>query len=224
MPRSVIDAGQLSYHNTNPTATDDLTAGYDYGSEWVNVVEFKFFKCIDPTINAAVWHEIANVYQLNTIKDNNEDPSLFNPESMNNYALYNAVYNINKIASDGNFTFYNPGPLDPYIEIGETSYKVFASFIYRGTSFWIPSTLYLLASRSNSTGLSYLRVYDVTNSQIIIEHIFTDAVATIHIGTIVPSVLPTNTAVFEFQAKRSTRSAGKSQIRAVGLYPEGAGS
>ncbi|MGZ3931021.1 MAG: hypothetical protein ACXVP0_06535 [Bacteroidia bacterium] len=42
----------------DPAVTDDNTAGYSAGSEWVNTVNKKAFVCLDATTGAAVWKEI----------------------------------------------------------------------------------------------------------------------------------------------------------------------
>lgn len=91
MPRSVIDSGQLHYYSVNPTVNDGLSAGFDYGSEWLNLVTGDMFKCVDPTDGAAVWEEHVRTADLRRIEDNNASPSVFNPVTMNNYALYQAI-------------------------------------------------------------------------------------------------------------------------------------
>lgn len=91
MPRSVIDSGQLHYHDYDPTSSDGLSQGFDYGSEWLNKITGELFKCIDPTDGAAVWEYHVRTFDMDTIKDNNASPSVFNSTTMNNYALYQAV-------------------------------------------------------------------------------------------------------------------------------------
>lgn len=43
---------------TNPTTTDDTSAGYAVGSRWVNVSTDKEYVCLDATTSAAVWKEL----------------------------------------------------------------------------------------------------------------------------------------------------------------------
>lgn len=42
----------------DPTATDDATAGYRMGSQWVNTTTQHAWYCVDPTAGAAVWKQI----------------------------------------------------------------------------------------------------------------------------------------------------------------------
>lgn len=219
MPRSVIDSAQCHLDNRNPTPDDDVGAGYDYGSEWLNQTTQELFKCVSPANGVAVWQYEATLKDIDRVADNNADPSVFDPVTMNNYALFQLASAAANTANDSNFTFYNPGPLDPYVEITERTNKVFATFMYRGKAAWTPSMLSFVASRSNSNGLSYLRIYDFTNNQEIVEISFTQQAITLHNAMIDPDLLPMNTAVFELQARRSASNAGTAQIRAVGMYP-----
>lgn len=43
---------------TDPTATDDITQGYEVGSTWVNVSAGAVFMCKDSTTGAAVWRTL----------------------------------------------------------------------------------------------------------------------------------------------------------------------
>lgn len=42
----------------DPTVTDDATAGYRLGSQWVNTATQHAWYCVDPTAGAAVWKQI----------------------------------------------------------------------------------------------------------------------------------------------------------------------
>lgn len=54
------DVTMISTHNnynatTNPGVTDDIAAGYEIGSEWLNTSTGKWLKCRSNASGAAVW-------------------------------------------------------------------------------------------------------------------------------------------------------------------------
>lgn len=164
--------------------------------------------------------EFASQLELDQVKDNNTSPTVFDPDLMNNYALYNLASEAYNAANDSNFTFFSPAGGVPYAEINSDTYSTFASFIYRGTDIWTPTKAYLIASRSKSNGFSYLRILDYSNGgNVIIEYEFTNENVMLYTDLTPLSNLPISTAIFEFQAKRDSPSSGTAQIRAVGLYP-----
>lgn len=171
--------------------------------------ELQFEQVNDPTF--------ASQTELNIVKDN--QTGNFDNVLMNNYQLWLDQNDIKNIANDSNFTFYTPGPLDPYIQVDETTYKTFASFIFRGTDIWIPSSLIAVLSRTKSVGISYLRVYDYTNANIVVEVPVTDQNIHLQSALISSANLPAGQAIFELQAYNSAANAGSIQLRALGLYP-----
>jgi predicted RNA-binding protein with PUA-like domain len=54
---SVVQVAAKNNFNatTDPTATDDSSAGYTEGSLWINTVEDTEWKCVDATATAAIW-------------------------------------------------------------------------------------------------------------------------------------------------------------------------
>jgi hypothetical protein len=44
----------------NPTANDDLAAGYDVGSRWLNPVDEQMFVCTCATTGYAVWKKVTD--------------------------------------------------------------------------------------------------------------------------------------------------------------------
>jgi len=56
---------QLLKHNyaatTGPSTTDDNTAGYGPGSDWVDTTNDKTWRCVDGTTNAAIWKQLDRV-------------------------------------------------------------------------------------------------------------------------------------------------------------------
>ena len=40
---------------TNPTVTDDANSDFDIGSEWLNTVTGKWYKCRSTAVGAAIW-------------------------------------------------------------------------------------------------------------------------------------------------------------------------
>lgn len=45
---------------TNPTVSDDNTAGYSVGSTWWNTTQRRKYECLDASTGAAVWRELTN--------------------------------------------------------------------------------------------------------------------------------------------------------------------
>lgn len=48
----------------NPSVTDDISLGYEVGSEWFNTVTKQWYKCNDATFGAAVWNVFISVPSL----------------------------------------------------------------------------------------------------------------------------------------------------------------
>jgi len=58
--------------NASPTINSDSSAGYGEGSVWVNTTSNEAFICVDASVGAAIWNEIAlggNVYQEDYVGD-----------------------------------------------------------------------------------------------------------------------------------------------------------
>ena len=165
--------------------------------------------------------DVALQSELDGVKED-DNPGAFVQATMNNYDLWLRVNNLNSRANDSNFTFFDPDG-DDYVEISTTAYKTFATFIFRGTSIWTPSTLELVLSRSSANGVGYVRIYDPVNNEQIVEVSFSNTAKHIVTSTSI-SNLPATKVWFEFQAKRSVASAGKSRIHAAGLYGTAGGS
>lgn len=162
--------------------------------------------------------EFASQFELDTVKDNCTGD--FDPILMNNYALYHlANAGGQNPSNDSNFNFSHPNG-NPYITIEDSTYVTFAAFIFRGTNFWSPSSVYIIASRKRSQGSSFFRIVDYTNSgNIIIEYNFSEEDLTLHTSLPPVSNLPSGPAIFEFQAKKSANNAGDVNMWAAGLYP-----
>jgi len=47
--------------STDPTATDDSGEGYVVGSQWINTTTDTSFKCVDATVDTAVWQQESNM-------------------------------------------------------------------------------------------------------------------------------------------------------------------
>lgn len=217
MPRSVIDASQATIANRDPIANDDYSAGFDFGSEWINdsVTPMRFWKCTDATIGDAKWQLQATPYQLATVSDNNAGG--FNATTMNNVALYNLITNINNRANDSNPVFFDPSGND-YIEETSTSYSVRADIIYRGTDIWTPNTLIIMIARSKTDGSGDIRIWDYNNAQSICERNFTAYDKTILEFTLTSgeiALFPNATVALEMQLKATSC---KVYLYAAGLY------
>jgi len=55
-----IDNFKFNSTTSNPTTTDDASAGYEVGSLWVNTTSDSSFICVDSTTSSAVWNNITN--------------------------------------------------------------------------------------------------------------------------------------------------------------------
>jgi len=176
----------------------------------VPVTQFEFEQVNDA--------EFASQTELDQVKDNNRDPSLFVASTMNNYDLWLRENNLERRANDSNFSFFNPSANKGYIEIGTISYTTVATFIYRGTNLWIPTVIYAVLSRSKVDDLAYLRLFDFTNSRQIIE--FTWSAMDQQAYTITGLTnLPATLSAFEVQLRNNTANAGSARLHAMGLYP-----
>jgi hypothetical protein len=162
--------------------------------------------------------EFASQYELDGVKDNNRVPVQFVQSTMNNYDLWLKVVEALSRTGDSNFTYFNPSANKDYVEIGDTTYVVVSSFIFRGTNIWTPGTAYMVLSRSKTAGTSYVRLYDVTHNLQVFEFTYAADAKQIHTYTSF-SNLPTGLSVFEVQLKTSSGSAGSVRLHAMGLYP-----
>lgn len=107
------------------------------------------------------------------------------------------------------------GVAAPQLSSSQTSYKVLAKFIFRGTiDAGTPSSISILAFTSAASG--DIRIFDSKNAQTIAEQSFTNSVQEIiDMGAI--SNLPSDEAVFEIQGKKSGGGSVSIAALQVGL-------
>lgn len=78
---------------TDPTVADDSLAGYEVGSEWINLVSDTAFKCLDASVGAAVWKQITGTavvpIQNDDIDDGVIEPTKF---AANTDSLFPAIH------------------------------------------------------------------------------------------------------------------------------------
>jgi len=103
------------------------------------------------------------------------------------------------IISGGSVTLN--GVAAPQLTSAQTSFKVLAKFIYRGSNLvGIPNSIRILAWTSATSG--DIKFFDKTNGNTIVEKNITNSVeAVIDMGTL--SNIPTTEAVIEIQAKKT---------------------
>ena len=53
----VLRNNQLSV--SAPSATDDITAGYSFGSKWYNSAGDEVYMCVSAALGAAIWKQIS---------------------------------------------------------------------------------------------------------------------------------------------------------------------
>jgi len=170
--------------STNPTATDDgPDGGYAVGSIWINTTGDRGWICLDATDDAAIWRAIG------------ERDSLIARRS-------------------GIDITYNEGVKD-YVEVQTTTYEVIASFIFPGTGIATPEDFKCITSLSaavTADGRGYLRVYDLTNAQVIAEMRSDTVTGKAINSTSTIANLPASEAIFEIQAHKSSVGVGKLRI------------
>ena len=112
--------------------------------------------------------EFASQYELDGVKDDNQNPVQFVQLTMNNWELWKRINNAGSRANDGNWIFFDPAG-KTYVEYGGSGYSDVAYYIFRGTSVWTPSSFKAICSRSgvDATNPSNIRIYDVSNAQVV---------------------------------------------------------
>ncbi len=53
---------------TSPAVTDDSTAGYSVGSEWLDTTTSQWWKCVSAAVGAAVWRIDTDDYKANSVR------------------------------------------------------------------------------------------------------------------------------------------------------------
>lgn len=92
-----------NHTTTDPTASDDNTAGYSIGSYWINTSSDDSFVCLDASTGAAVWGELAFRNQANIFTESQEIEK----------ATGQAVLELNSLTSDSLLVFRNTGASEP---------------------------------------------------------------------------------------------------------------
>ena len=62
----LLSSQRYNRSSTDPTATDDSTAGFQTGSLWINETEDTSFVCVDSTPANAVWKQTSNAPNVNS--------------------------------------------------------------------------------------------------------------------------------------------------------------
>lgn len=57
----VFNVPNVTQHDVDPTADDDMTGGYSVGDEWLNTVSGAFFKCGSAAEGEAAWGSFVTV-------------------------------------------------------------------------------------------------------------------------------------------------------------------
>ncbi|MBD3407245.1 MAG: hypothetical protein GF411_14085 [Candidatus Lokiarchaeota archaeon] len=104
-----------------------------------------------------------------------------------------------------------------YLEYNTTSWQAAAQWPYVGTDIWRPYTFVLIASRSGTSGTSYVRLADITNNNEISNIAFTSSTLAFYEDTTLLN-LPANQAILEIDTQKSSGGASKTRIHSVALY------
>ena len=159
--------------------------------------------------------EFASQVELNGVKED-DNPGAFVQASMNNYDLWLRINNAGSRANDGNWIFFDPSG-KTYVEYGGSGYTDVAYYIFRGTAVWTPTSFKSICSRSGtSANASNIRIYDMTNAQVICTLTYTADTIAIQTTTSLAN-LPAAEAMFVMQA--NSLGNVKTRIHAAALYP-----
>jgi hypothetical protein len=89
---------------------------------------------------------------------------------------------------------------NPYMIISSSTFKTFAAFVYEGSNVHPVSEIMAIGSRTGTSGTVYLRLYDVTNSNEIVQVTWTSEDQQIITSSSLTNI-PTGQAIFEIQAR-----------------------
>lgn len=203
----------------DPTVNDDVTFGYTVGSHWYNVSTDEVFVCLDDSDGAAVWRSTTAAGGMVTgvSKNSGAVVNAANRSVLNFIEGANVTLTVSDdaVGDEVDITIAstasaNTHPLElplsqnsnPYWQSSSDTYEVMGCLIFRGTTtLGTPSAIKAVAwVTSGVTG--GIRVYDVTNSQVICENasITNSGKAIISLGSL--SNLPAGESLWEVQTKR----------------------
>lgn len=101
-----------------------------------------------------------------------------------------------------------------YVEITSTDYSVIGSLVFPGSANISCDRVKIIASRSKEESTSYMRLFDITNNNVIATISWSTTPKTTYVEYL--SNIPENEAVFEVQMKRN--GGGTSRIHYLALY------
>lgn len=160
--------------------------------------------------------EFASQYELDGVKDNRRDPAQFVQNTMNNYDLWLLIAHGALAGNDCNVSMHNAKDRTDYFRCNETTYQVFATHIYRGTTVWIPNTVIAAVSGTSTNTSGQIRVWDLTHSSLVVEmDVWTGNTKQLISKSISAVNLPVGLSWLEFQIKQSVSEA---RVHAIGLY------
>jgi hypothetical protein len=111
-----------------------------------------------------------------------------------NYSAIRSGLTIDFVLGDGTYD---------YMATGSVSYSVARTFYFTGTKKWSPSMFGVIGSRDTTTTSGYVRLYDKTNTNEIVEIIWTAQDKAFY-STTALSDLPASPAIIELQYKTSS--------------------
>jgi hypothetical protein len=210
--------------NRSPTFSDDVTKAIDAGDQWLNNVLDEQFYCVSPTpIGSAVWAPIGVTGPQGAtgvtgpVGPTGVTGPLGVTGPVGPTGSYGPTGPTGPIGPTGPQKFGSTDVLIawatndfPYINRTlVTTYEVWTSFIFRGTSNWdTPQSVRMMYYVESDDKNYSLRIYDATNNNVIAEKTGQstyDSWVILDMGTL--SNLPSGEARWEFQAKRDARAA-----------------